>query len=247
MSNYTRQQNFTAKDALLTGNPAKVIKGSEVDSEFDELVTVSATKIDKPASPSAGDVLEYNGSGWDAKSNAIMPVGTVVPYAGSTAPGGWLLCDGSDVSQTTYADLFAVIGTTYGAPGGGDFTLPDLRGRAVFGKDNMGGSAANRVTSGSAAGIDGTTLGATGGDEEHAITEAELALHGHPWRSSGDPGDGSGNGGFVTDVDGTATRSAYTGTPTSTSGQQIGGTGSGDAHNNMSPTIILNYIIFADA
>src|SRR5688500_6092933 len=98
----------------------------------------------------------------------IVPTGAVLPHAGSTAPTDWLLCDGSAVSRTTYAGLFNVIGETYGVGDGSiTFNLPDLRGRAVAGKDNMGGSAANRITSGGS-GITGTTLGAAGGTETHA-------------------------------------------------------------------------------
>ena len=62
------------------------------------------------------------------------PAGIVMPFAGSTAPQGYLLCDGSAVSRTDYADLFTAIGTTYGA---GDesttFNLPNLSGRVVLG------------------------------------------------------------------------------------------------------------------
>lgn len=99
-------------------------------------------------------------------SNPVMcPPGMVSPFAGSTAPDGWLLCFGQAVSRSTYAGLFAVVGTTYGV---GDnsttFNVPDLRGRTAVGKDDMGGSAANRVTSG-ISGIAGITLGAVGGDQ----------------------------------------------------------------------------------
>jgi len=60
----------------------------------------------------------------------LVPVGSVMPFAGATAPTGWLLCDGSAVSRTTYAQLFQVIGTTYGAGDGATtFNLPDMRGR----------------------------------------------------------------------------------------------------------------------
>jgi microcystin-dependent protein len=94
-----------------------------------------------------------------------LPAGSVIPFAGSAAPAGWLMCGGQAVSRTTYAALFAVIGTTYGSGDGSTtFTLPDMRGRSVFGKDDMGGSAASRITSG-VSNITGTTLGATGGDQ----------------------------------------------------------------------------------
>lgn len=72
---------------------------------------------------------------------SAVPVATVMDYAGSAAPAGYLMCDGSDVSRSTYAALFATVGTTFGE---GDttttFGLPDLRGRATIGKDDMGGN-----------------------------------------------------------------------------------------------------------
>jgi microcystin-dependent protein len=72
--------------------------------------------------------------------------GTVLDFAGSAAPSGWMMCYGQAVSRTTYTALFAAIGTTYGAGDGATtFNLPDLRGRIAAGADNMGGAAANRV------------------------------------------------------------------------------------------------------
>jgi microcystin-dependent protein len=60
--------------------------------------------------------------------------GLVLPYAGSSAPTGWLLCDGAEISRTTYSDLFALIGTTYGVGNGSTtFNIPDLRGRVIMG------------------------------------------------------------------------------------------------------------------
>ena len=87
------------------------------------------------------DVTEYQqeGTPFGAKEamqlyDGIVPPGMIAPYAGKTAPEGWLLCDGSAVSRTTYAALYAAIGTTYGAGNGSTtFTLPDLRGRVPAG------------------------------------------------------------------------------------------------------------------
>lgn len=84
---------------------------------------------------------------WYEVAGAAMPVGAVVPYAGATAPAGWLLCDGAAVSRTTYANLFAVIGTAFG-PGDGatTFNVPDLRDRVPLGasatkaRGSVGGS-----------------------------------------------------------------------------------------------------------
>lgn len=73
-------------------------------------------------------------------------VGMVASFAGNTAPSGWLACDGSAVSRTTYADLFAYIGETYGAGDGSTtFNLPDLRGEFVRGWDNGRGVDASRA------------------------------------------------------------------------------------------------------
>lgn len=100
----------------------------------------------------------------------LMPIGSVLPYAGSTAPTNFLLCFGQAVSRSTYASLFAVIGITYGVGNGSTtFNLPDLRGRTIIGKDDMGGTAASRVTT-AISSIDGASLGASGGSE---------SLHGH--------------------------------------------------------------------
>lgn len=70
MNDYSRNHDFSAKDGLTTGDPNKVIKGSEVDDEFDDLVTAVASKVDEPASPNTGDVLEWSGSAvvWGARN-----------------------------------------------------------------------------------------------------------------------------------------------------------------------------------
>lgn len=98
---------------------------------------------------------------------SLLPAGTVAYTAATTAPSGWLLCDGSAKSRTDYARLFAAIGTTFGTGDGvTTFNLPDGRGRVVAGKDNMGGSAAGRLTN-AVSGVTGTTLGAAGGSESY--------------------------------------------------------------------------------
>lgn len=123
----------------------------------------------------------YTGSAWTnltSGGTGGVPSGTIMAYAGSTAPDGWALCSGGTVSRSANASLFAAIGTTYGAGDGSTtFNLPDLRGRAIFGKDNMGGSTASRLTS--AGGIDGTTLGATGGAQTVTLSESNLPSHSH--------------------------------------------------------------------
>jgi microcystin-dependent protein len=165
--------------------------------------------------------------------------GMVVPYAGSAAPTGWLLCYGQAVSRTTYLDLFNTIGDTYGAGDGSTtFNLPDLRGRSVFGVDNMGGSAANRVTSG-VSGITATTLGASGGDENMQQHNHTLTDPGHSHGMVQRTGFGSG-GTAVVSSSGTA--STNYNTNGATTGISIAQAGSGSSEN-MPPAIVLNYVI----
>lgn len=95
--------------------------------------------------PAAAATTEMPNADWVRKF--ATPSGVIAPFAGSAAPSFWLLCYGQAVSRTTYADLFAAIGTTYGVGDGSTtFNLPDLRGREISGKDDMGGAAASRTT-----------------------------------------------------------------------------------------------------
>lgn len=109
----------------------------------------------------------------------IMPAGSVISYAGSAAPQGWLLCDGSAVSRESYADLFAVLGTSYGV---GDssvtFNLPDFQGNVPVGRKAADGDFDN--------------LGKTGGAKTHQLTTAELPAHVH---SVHPPSTGTSSGG----------------------------------------------------
>lgn len=105
-----------------------------------------------------------------------VPVGTEVDFAGATAPAGWLFEFGQAISRTTYAALFAVLGTTYGSGDGSTtFNIPDGRGTVYAGLDNMGGTAAGRLTYGGS-GMQSTTLGFIGGSQilqghTHSVTD----------------------------------------------------------------------------
>lgn len=104
-----------------------------------------------------------------------VPAGAVMPYAGTTAPSGWLLLFGQAVSRTTYAALFAIVGVTYGAGDGSTtFNLPDLRGRVAAGQDDMGGTPAGRLTSP----FDGSILGAAGGEVSPSLGATEEGTSG---------------------------------------------------------------------
>lgn len=180
--------------------------------------------------PRSPVVVEYDGTQFNLIGGAYggdgEPLGTVRPFAGATAPNSHLFCYGQAVSRSTYADLFAVISTTYGTGDGSTtFNLPDIRGRVVAGQDDMGGSSANRLTNP----LNGDTLGAVGGEETHTLTTDEIPSHTH------DGVVGSSGGQNV----GSASPPAVSISGTSNA------TGGGQAHNNVQPTIILNYIIKA--
>jgi microcystin-dependent protein len=186
----------------------------------------------------------------------IIPVGAVLDYTGTTAPNAhFVLAFGQPISRTTYATYFALVGTTYGAGDGSTtFNVPDLRGRASYGVDNMGGSAANRITV-AGGNYDGTVLGGTGGLQNHTLVTAELAAHTHSSPTLTDPGHShtiqgtgsvsSGNSNVV----GTENLSAVVNPPTSTNTTGItlsantGSNGSGTAHTVLSPGISLSKII----
>ena len=109
----------------------------------------------------------------------ITPVGSIMPYAGVTAPAGWLLCTGQEVFKTDYNELWQVIGHNFKSASlvsdGGDlkFGLPDLRGRFPLGVDNMGGQAANRVT-GSVASFTNVQQTSTTGTGSGAVFSVQL-------------------------------------------------------------------------
>ena len=153
-------------------------------------------------------------------SNAGIPTGTVTAFAGSTAPTGYALCDRSAVNRTTQAALFAVIGTTYGSGDGSTtFNLPDLRGRVVAGLgESLLGATADSL---------GDDNGLIADTKEHTLTEAEMPSHSHTYVKHTSLG-ASGSGG-----------NAQLGTTS----QSTSSVGDGEAHNNVQPTIILNYII----
>jgi len=191
-------------------------------------------------------------------ANTIMPSGTIVQTARATSPDGWFLCQGQAISRTTYATLYAAIGTSYGSGDGSTtFNIPDLQGRVAVGK-NSGTFA---------------SLGATGGTETVTLTIAQMPSHTHiqnshnhiqdahnhnhrQWIFNGAASSGthygfgySSNTGAANDT--TAASSSgevqygnypttATNQATTATNQNTGGDGS---HNNLQPYIVLNYMI----
>ena len=209
---------------------------AHVDDAVIKYTAISSKTLKDPASLS--DEILINDTGVLKKitlqqisSFVTNPPGMIVDYAGDTAPTGWLLCYGQAISRITYSALFTALGngTIYGAgDGSSTFNLPDCRGRVLAGKDNMGGSSADRLTDFGTLGVNGDTLGDTGGLEKHTLSVPELAAHQHNYQTfSGTITAASGPFGVL-------------------SGGAVAGTeatGSNVAHNNVQPTIIFNKII----
>ena len=145
-------------------------------------------------------------------------VGEIKLWSAATAPDKWLLCDGAAISRTTYADLFELISTTYGAGDGTTtFNIPDLRGRAPMGA-GQGSGLSNRL------------LGSFWGEEEHLLSIIEMPNHNHNYTLPANSTRASGSSACV-----------------STSSQQTKTTaseGGGEAHNNIQPSLVVNFIIY---
>ena len=177
-------------------------------------------------------------------ASAIMPPGGLIPYAGINTPSGWLLCDGGTIGNASsgagsesadYETLFNLIKTLHPNTGtkvfadGDTVSLPDLRGRVIAGKDDMGGTSANNLTGNP---VNGDNLGATGGSESHLLTAAQSGLPEHT----------HGGGVSSSNTNGAAGDAAFT-YVTQTTGVTGGAKDATSSHNNVQPTIILNYII----
>ena len=202
------------------------------------------------------------GSAFQAVQPSVIPIGVIEMFAGSTAPNGWLVCDGSTVSRKTYSDLFKVIGTTYGAGNSNTtFTLPDMRGRTPIGV-------------GTGSGLTTRTLGGTVGTETETLTSSQIPAHSHPNTvSGGSTGSMStnashthtgfsspllkyvGSGGNRADLTGGVAWVGTDSSPTTVNTQNTDHThtftpsisnanaGSDSRHATIPPCLVVNYII----
>jgi len=207
---------FTGSGTITVGSKT-VLKYSEWDGTTGNTVTFQAFAF-TPSSAPTSDYHIANKKYVDDLIAAldIIPAGVYFPYAGSVAPAGFLLCDGSAVSRTTYATLFAVTGVLYGVGDGSlTFNVPDLRTRIPVGKSALNANF--------------TTLGQTGGTETHTLTENELAHHSHSFIQCVQGGTYAGGG--------SGPAAFYIGSSTT------GESGGNVAHNNLQPYLVCNYII----
>lgn len=184
-----------------------------------------------PDSFTAGEVpttakwnkLWSNDADFDARITNSAPAGKISGYGGTTAPAGWLMCDGSAVSRTTYASLFAVIGTSYGAGDGSTtFNLPNGKGRNFYGRDS--------------AQTEFDVVGEVGGEKAHYLTVNEMPSHSHTsidrmmiWDAGKSPLGGIAAGS-------TAQSSGW-------GGNVVANNGGGAAHNNLGPYQVIGGFI----
>lgn len=196
-------------------------------------------------SASAGGASTVEALLMEAPTSAVPP-GMVMARAVTTVPPGWLLCDGAAVSRTTYAHLFSVISTTYGAGDGSTtFNVPNMKGRVLVGLD--------------AGQAEFDAIGEVGGAKTHTLVTAEMPAHGHPGSTVAisDPGHshtqrrmssvaasggcisgGSEDSSAVNDCNNTTANT--TGISASTT---IASAGGGGSHNNLQPYIVQVWMI----
>lgn len=152
-----------------------------------------------------------------------VQTGSILWFAGELVPVGYLECDGRAISRTQFNRLFAVLDTRFGVGNGSTtFNIPDLRGRFVLGRDNMGGTSANRVTAAQA-----DTLGAGAGEDKVTLSVTQIPSHTHSYSAASSSGSGMN---FNDSGDGNL-------------GSTTGATGGNQPHNNMPPFITLKAII----
>jgi microcystin-dependent protein len=174
------------------------------------------------------------------------PVGGLMPYAGATAPPGWMICDGTAVSRTTYAGLFAICGTTYGAGNGTTtFNIPDFRGKVVLG---VSGSFARGATGGAAT----VTLNTSqipshdhGGVGDHG--HGGVGDHDHSFTTYQAAGRDTGGLNTVIPVSGGTITVSGAGAHShgNAGGHSHSSVGSGGSHENLPPYQAIPYIIRA--
>jgi len=194
----------------------------------------------------------------DSLNHRATPPGTVDMFAGTTAPDGWLLCQGQAVSRTTYADLFAAIGTTWGSGNGSTtFNIPDSRGRfpvgvgTGFALASSGGASTVALTTshmpshshGSGTLSAGSTNLGSHAHPYHTRGPQAATSHGHPTTNRISRGSGGGNDNLTVTNETGAIASTNLGSHNHSVSGSTAAVGSGSAHENKPPYRTYNFKI----
>ena len=185
------------------------------------------------------------------KSVPLTPVGTMVMFGGTTAPPGWLFCDGSEIRKSDYNDLWLAIGFNFKDAsliqdsGVNFFAVPDMRGRFPLGLDAMGGSSANRVTD-----VAADSIGGTGGTQNTSLTVENLPEHEHDMEGDSGTQYYATRVGTGTPTDSGAIQLSITSGTQGTQGLASSGgikttTSLGTPMNTIDPYLAVNYIIYS--
>jgi len=221
-------KSATTTELLSTELAAWVGKGASGGTAALQIDGVDKLSVDSGGDTTVAGDLAVTGA-LTVTGAGLMPAGAITQYGGAAAPTGWLLCDGTEYPEASYAALFTAIGSTYNT--GGEttdyFRVPDFKGRVAAGVD----SSAGRITS-------DNTIGASSGEEDHTLTEAQLAAHTHTIKTYTKDNDSVGVAGYA--PSGT-NQSSPTGSEYS--GDSVQSTGSGTAFNILQPYLVVQYII----
>lgn len=165
---------------------------------------------------------------------SAVPTGVIMAWSAAAAPTGYVLCDGASyLREGTYAALFAVIGTTYGAADGTHFNVPNMKGKAIAGYNS--------------AETEFDTLGETGGAKTHTLSTSEMPAHAHQERAVTSGGSSIdavvGTTGAMAQPTVAAQNYSYNNGGGAVPALNTASSGGDGAHNNLQPYITVNYII----
>ena len=256
--NVDMENDLNVSENVVIGNNLNV----SGNVEFSQDLTVDGTttmnnQLNVNSNVDATGSINANG-GIYSNNNLLLPPGTIMPYAGSSSPGGYLICNGSAVSRSTYSSLFTIIATTYGAGDGSTtFNLPNLSGRMIMGVSgshtlsSTGGSETQSLSVNQIPSHTHTGTTDSNGDHTHSISDpghVHARLNGRDDGNSSNIAGQAPSGDASPNITGYPTQPATTGISINSSGAHThsfttNSTGSGNSFSILNPFITLNYII----